>query len=88
MNHQVNLVPGQDLQTGQERVPVAADVALKAKRATARKAGSTYAPDFLGLLEVRKRESPGGGEQHGTSMNKLYLILSNYSNIEIWKIYL
>ncbi|CAL1131713.1 unnamed protein product [Cladocopium goreaui] len=51
----------QDLQTGQERAPVAADVALRAKRATARKAGSTYAPDFLGLLEAALVKAWGAG---------------------------
>ncbi|CAJ1399376.1 unnamed protein product [Effrenium voratum] len=41
-----------DLATGEEREPVAADGRLRARRAAARKAGSTYAPEFLGLLEA------------------------------------
>ena len=49
-----------DLATGEEREPVAADGRLRARRAAARKAGSTYAPEFLGLLEARFCETVSG----------------------------
>lgn len=41
----------QDLQSGEETQDVQVD-ALRKRRAVARKAGSTYAPEFLGLLEA------------------------------------
>ncbi|CAK9008538.1 unnamed protein product [Durusdinium trenchii] len=46
----------EDLTSGQERLPHVADPNLRKRRQAARRAGSTYAPEFLGLLEAALRK--------------------------------